>query len=243
MKLRQITTLCLSILVLAIALVLGTHQKSNKVSDIIIDVSWPNCKAAPTTASSHGIIGVSGGLDFRPNKCLTQEVGWFNHYELYENTGYPGNNYGRKFQNFPLKCGATDSDCLAYNYGYNASLYALNYAAKQGIHASTWWLDVETDNSWVNDTGVNIASLEGSVAALKHDIFIFRIGFYSYPGQWAALTNDWRNNLPAWIATGQTVKNSAVKACRSESFTGGPILYSQYTTKLDTDIDCQGIER
>jgi hypothetical protein len=42
-----------------------------------------------------------------------------------------------------------------------AGLYALSYANSRNVHASTWWLDVETSNTWNNDVAQNQNSLAG----------------------------------------------------------------------------------
>src|SRR5579871_684495 len=111
------------------------------------DVSWPNCKVRPPQDAAFGIVGITGGKNFTPNSCLAKQSSWFKNLSLYINTGYPGQSYGLKYQNFPRFCNNSDLDCLAYNYGYNAGLYALNYASGQKVSSSTWWLDVETTNS------------------------------------------------------------------------------------------------
>lgn len=214
---------------------------SNEVvaSSTVVDVSWPNCRAAHAAKYQFGIVGVTGGLDFRPNPCLLQEISWFSRYELYMNTGYPGDNYARKFQHEPRWCRITDSHCLSYNYGYQAAGYALRYAAQQNIHAARWWLDVETVNSWSLLPATNRATLQGAIAAVRQQAFPAQVGLYAYPGQWNELTATWHNGLPAWVATGQTSRAPALAACRSATFTGGPAILSQYTVRLDENVICQ----
>jgi hypothetical protein len=238
MRLWQAGWLLLGI-ILVVVLPISPINKKTVHSNAVVDISWPNCQSFPRTGYTQGIVGVTGGLDFRPNKCLNAEAAMFSVYQLYMNTGYPGAGYGRKFQHAPLTCGPTSYVCLGYNYGYNAAMYALNYASRQDAHATTWWLDVETDNSWTTNPNVNIAVLRGAVAAIKQHIFPVTVGYYSYPGQWELLTNNWHNGLPAWVATGQTAKTAAVLACHGTSFTGGPISLAQYTVILDENVACQ----
>jgi hypothetical protein len=206
-----------------------------------IDVSWPksNCQAKPPTGTVFGIIGVSGGLDFKVNACLRQEAAWFgNNYSLYLNTGYPGADRGLRYQSSPEQCDRTALDCLAYNYGYNAALYALTYASRQNVHTTNWWLDVETDNSWTDDPAQNIQSLQGMITALQQHTFLPTIGIYAYPGQWNLITDSWHNGLTAWIATGSSSRSAAVADCQAPDFTGGRIIVSQYTQALDEDYSC-----
>ena len=98
------------------------------------DVSWPNCNAKPPVNAAFGIVGVTGGLNFSQNPCLAKQAQWFSNLSLYTNTGYPGSYRGLDYQNYPNVCSASDLNCLAYNYGYNAGLYAINLAN----HANTF---------------------------------------------------------------------------------------------------------
>src|SRR3954469_3250331 len=146
------------------------------------DISWPNCNAS-VPKSAFGIVGVTGGKGFSPNSCAKAEASKFSNLSLYVNTGYPGQSYGLKYQNAPKACLPTDLNCLAYNYGYNAGQYALNYAQSQGLSSAMWWLDVETANSWTTDYAQNIQSLQGETDALK-TAGVTTVGVYSTTAQW-----------------------------------------------------------
>lgn len=202
------------------------------------DVSWPNCLTNLKQLSNTGIVGVSGGLDFRNNPCLAKEASWFSRYGLYINTGYPGAVAARKFINSPLKCSPADNLCLAYNYGYNAALFAVNYANSQLVHSPSWWLDVETDNSWDANYLINREDIQGAQVALDQEIFLSTVGIYSSPYQWQVLTNNWLNGLPVWLATGSSSPLIARSYCANSSFSGGQIWLSQYTTYLDDNVLC-----
>jgi hypothetical protein len=218
---------------LIILLAFKQHSSSSTV-----DVSWPNCKVKTNTEFQSGIIGVTGGLDFKPNPCLGRETSWFSNYSLYMNTGYPGRSYGIKFASYPKLCNSTDYDCLAFNYGYNAAKYAINYANSQDAHSRTWWLDVETDNSWTLHSRINVSVLQGAIAAIRQVPFIKQIGIYSDSYQWNFLTGSWHNKLPIWIGTGSTSRQEALSSCRTQSFTRGKIAFVQYTQKIDIDLVC-----
>jgi hypothetical protein len=207
-------------------------------NQIINDVSWPNCNTAQTMLSDFGIVGVSGGLDFHNNPCLAKETSWFSRYGLYINTGFPGNSAADKYLNAPLRCSAANSQCLSFNYGFNATLYAINYADSQLVNSKSWWLDVETDNSWTTSYVINTENLKGALAALAQHTFLTQVGVYSSPAQWSVLTNDWKNLLPEWGATGSASLIQAQNFCNSPSFTGGQIWLAQYTTKLDNNFIC-----
>lgn len=209
-----------------------------------VDVSWPNCninRKQFDKTNSFGIIGINGGLDFTVNKCLVQESSWFHSYALYLNTGYPGKTYGLKHQFYPQYCLSNNLQCLAFNYGYDAALYSINYAARNNVHALEWWLDVENVNSWTTNPKLNDSSLMGMAAAIQRHTLPFSIGYYAYPEQWNSLTNYWHNKAPAWVASGSNKKHLADIICKQQkyfSFTGGKILLAQYTKYVDHDIIC-----
>jgi len=203
------------------------------------DVSWPNCGVRPPKHISWGVVGVTGGLSFSVNKCARAEASWFKIYHLYANTGYPGPTKRVLGLRGPKHCAASDARCLAYNYGYAEGVYAVSLAAKQGLHSTMWWLDVERDNSWDDDPLVNRQSILGSYDAIRHETVVARVGVYSYPGQWDVITGAWRpGSIPAWAATGELTSAAARDACRAPSFTGGPLWLGQYTAGLDRNIPC-----
>jgi len=232
------------LIILLLTLVIGftsvrsiTNSTSPGPIKPIADVSWPNCslKLKPAIA---GIVGVNGGLDFRSNPCLYKEASSYSYLALYLNTGYPGPSYGQKFADFPKACQSTDNICLAYNYGYNAALYAITYANSQTVKARFWWLDVETDNSWTTNPIINRAALTGMVAAIQAKVFLADVGFYSATDQWQLLTGSWHNDTPLWVATGATTEIDAKPLCGSTSFNNGPVWLSQYTPNLDYNYIC-----
>jgi len=201
------------------------------------DVSWPNCNAKAPRSPSFGIVGVTGGLGFSQNSCLAKQAGWFNNLSLYVNTGYPGQSYGLKYQNFPNLCSASDLSCLAYNYGYNAAQYAHNYAKSQFVSSSTWWLDVETMNSWTSDYSQNRSSLQGMTDFLKI-AGVNTVGIYSTTAQWQTITNGWQNGFPNWGATTWQTAKQASKYCTGHNFTGGDTWLIQFRGSLDQDYAC-----
>jgi len=201
-----------------------------------VDVSWPNCSvSAPKTA--FGIMGVTGGLGFSQNTCLAKQASWFTNLSLYVNTGYPGQARGLDYQNAPKTCSSTDLNCLAYNYGYNAGQYAVSYATNQGVKSGTWWLDVETMNSWTTDIMQNQNSLQGETDALKAS-GVTTVGVYSTTAQWQSITGGWKNGLPNWGATTWTTARQAAKYCTGHDFTGGGTWLLQFTGRLDQDYAC-----
>jgi len=202
------------------------------------DVSWPNCSSS-VPKTFFGIVGVTGGKGFSPNNCFKSEAAKFVAPTLYVNTGYPGQSYGLKYQNAPRTCVATDLNCLAYNYGYNAGQYAASYAQSQGVTSSTWWLDVETMNTWTKDVNQNQNSLQGETDALKA-AGALTVGVYSTTAEWGTITGGWQNGVPSWGATTWTTAKQASTYCSGHQFTGGPSWLMQFLPKhsLDQDYAC-----
>ena len=227
----------LLVIVLTVCLVLTSQRhQSNKIL-VGVDVSWPNC-ATPPVAADFGVVGVSGGLDFRVNNCLRSEANWFSSPALYMNSGWPGADMTFQYKTFPEKCSVGDETCLAYNYGYHAAVFAINYANSQLTHSTNWWLDIETENSWTNNTYQNRSAILGMVDALRQNVIGVTVGVYAYPGQWATLVGNWHPGLPAWVATGSTNLVAAKAACSAPSITAKPVVLAQYTTYLDQDLMC-----
>jgi hypothetical protein len=237
---RRIIVPILSFLVLLMlsgstAAALGSYV-SGSVGE---DVSFPNCNET-IGQSSFGIVGVTDGLGFSQNPCLSQEASNFSssNLSLYVNTGYPGKNYGLKYQNFPMACTKSDLSCLAYNYGYNAGEYALRAANAANAKSATWWLDVETANSWTNQSAQNRQSLLGEFNALSQG-GVLTVGVYSTTTQWNGITGTWHNAWPSWGATTWTTRQQAATYCSGHEFTGGPSLLMQFVSgPLDQDYAC-----
>lgn len=235
----RLYTLPLLLLALCILLLFDVAVNSNdNYGAYRVDVSWPNCKHNFGNYDQ-GIIGVTGGLDFHANKCLSRETGNFIGYQLYENTGYPGPAIHKRLQVQPIKCPPKNLNCMAYDYGYNASLYAIRQADLNDAHSNVWWLDVETENSWSQYPSVNIDNLMGAEQAIKDNVFLGKVGFYSYPGQWKIITGGWKNHRPAWVATGSSNVGKAFEACTKPTFTGGQAVLSQFTYGLDINVSCR----
>jgi hypothetical protein len=236
------------------------------------DVSYPQCPALgpPTTLPSPApftILGVNGGLAYSANPCLLQLYRWARgaatsdggesdnqpEIALYANTGNPGPQLSPRWprgQNFPRFCdGAWNVPC-SYDYGWNAAGYAFalaNATLPDGVATrSTWWLDVETANSWnPTDQATNVAALEGFRDRLSIEAPDQVVGFYSNQRQWGLITGATRSkspinepfdDAPNWVAgaTGATARSFC-----GDTFTGAPVQYVQYVESgIDHNLRC-----
>ena len=205
-----------------------------------VDISWPQCGQAAPTGADFGIVGVNDGLGYSTNPCLAAEAADFpsNKLSLYVNTGWNSSS-AHATGNSPKVCVTGDENCFAYDYGYNAGLYAYDAALALGITSPTWWLDVETINTWSSDTGQNQNSLQGEYDALKAS-GATTVGSYSTTAQWDGLTGNWINDWPSWGATTWTTPTGAASYCTGHEFTGGSSYLMQFTPtpELDQDYAC-----
>ena len=203
-----------------------------------VDISYPNCSAS-VPAVSFGIVGVTNGLVYGHNSCLSAEARHFSNLSLYVNTGLNASASSTYYQQAQVGCNG-DLNCAAYNYGYNAAKDAVAYANSQGASSSKWWLDVETSNTWNADTVQNQKSLQG-----EHDALVASgattVGVYSTTAQWQTVTSSWQNTWPSWGATTWTTAAQAQTYCTGHQFTGGSSLLMQYKSrqsKIDQDVAC-----
>jgi hypothetical protein len=218
------------------------------------DISYPQCGAAYPAKPAFGIVGVNKGLVFSANPCLASQITWAGgaSAQLYANTGNPGpalSSHWPKGQTSPRVCDAANPDTAdcAYDYGWNAAADSFADAATAwtALHlagtpaSSTWWLDVETSNSWRTTTAFNVAALQGEAASLQaHGVT--SLGFYSTAYQWGVITGSTTafHANASWIAGAASAKD-AQRRCGGASFTGGRVALVQYIASgFDTDLAC-----
>src|SRR4051812_37666154 len=178
------------------------------------DISWPQCGGAFPTKAGVGIIGVTGGRPFTQNPCLAAEWQWATTAK-----GAPA--YYMNLNN----TGAADPA----GYGAQAAAYALNYASSQTGASSavnhTWWIDVETANTWSSNQAANAAVVQGALKYLKQHT-AKPVGFYPPGYQGGVTTGGVRRGAPVWAA-GASSAASAPSMCGT-GFPGKPVKMVQY---------------
>ncbi|HJP71211.1 MAG TPA: hypothetical protein VJ975_05785 [Candidatus Limnocylindria bacterium] len=231
-----------------------------------IDVSWPQCGAELPAEFGFAIVGVNRGLVYAPNPCLasgepSSQLEWAGaDADLYVNTANPGPDisgfwpHGQRSSrdcNTANRPGADTADC-AYLYGWNAAadsyrialeaFVALGWAEADADRVPgerTWWLDVETANSWRGDTSLNVAALQGAVDYLES--MDAEVGFYSTPLLWWRVTGgtDRFAEYPAWHAGASSVDDARARCVTDEAFTGGELAMMQWVENgLDRNVIC-----
>ncbi len=235
------------------------------------DVSHPQCDAPLPAARAFAVIGVNGGLATRTNPCLTDQLSWAwsssgavraqPKAQLYLNTANPGQVLGL-VTTWPEtgatpygRCHGTNSRACSWQYGWeraqNSVVSFFTPAARAARVDSqparyTWWLDVETMNTWQSGSADalarNRATLEGMAAYL-----LSRgadVGLYSTRQQWAEIAGT----VPAgsilagrdsWLA-GSTTLEGATAACDSAPLVPrSRVTMTQYVVDgLDRNHSC-----
>ena len=220
------------------------------------DISYPQCGGAFPANPLFAIVGVNGGRVFSTNSCLPGQIAWGGGAaaELYANTGNPGpalSSFWPVGQTSPRVCDAANPDTAdcAYDYGWNAAQHSFQTAqaaySSLGITtspaATRWWLDVETSNSWREDTGLNVAALQGGYDYLR-TAGVGQLGFYSTTSQWTMITGGTKvfSPAPSWGAGAPSEKGArSLCSTTTTSFTGGRLAMVQYIYQgFDADVRC-----
>jgi hypothetical protein len=236
------------------------------------DVSHPQCGSSLPRDRAFAVVGVNGGLSTRANPCLSDQLSWAwdssgavpaqPRAQLYLNTANPGQVLGQvatwpKQGSTPYGgCDGTNTTACSWQYGWeraqNSVVSFFAPAARAARVDSqpgryTWWLDVETTNTWQTGSpealARNRASLEGMTAyLLSRDA---EVGIYSTGQQWRRIagTVDPDSDLAgrdSWLA-GATSLADAQAACRKPSLVpGGRVSLSQYVRdELDRNQSCR----
>lgn len=265
------------IVTLALALVLSiTSLPALAVeSNYGYDVSEPQCARIPTlpTSGAFNAVGVNGGRVFLAHSCLDELLTWAGpNTELYVNTGNPGPNLSQRYTAGTVagkSCALTDlnSTGCAFLYGYRAAADSYQIASAAftgkgwtGLTNRTWWLDVETSNSWrgldnnmPSDSflsseqaqALNVANLQGAAYYFEAVVKVARLGIYSTDYQWGLITGGSMafSDHASWKSVGTDGEFSAINDCLNQpGFTGAPKTRVQYvdtTLDLDVNVPCE----
>lgn len=249
-----------------------TVSGSTTTAPLGIDISYPQCGKTVPKTQTFGIVGINGGIATTTNTCLKEQLVWVNKsvggtsqdkVQLYVNTANPG---GLNTSSWPKTgitlnpygtCDGSDSLACAWQYGWNrasedVTIRFIPEATKAGINTDpstyTWWLDVETMNTWKAPTSSfntqsNVAVLEGMTEHFKS--VNGKVGLYSTGYQWGQIvgtsvsTTSNLNGLKNWRPGGANL-STAKQACSASSLTpGGIVVLTQFVSKnLDYDYSC-----
>ncbi|MHB8450310.1 MAG: hypothetical protein ACYDAQ_07675 [Mycobacteriales bacterium] len=276
---KRLTALLCAVAVVGAVTMAAAPAMAATTGTLGADVSWPQCSgtgtgpmpgSGSTLEAWFGIVGVNNGRPGAANPCLGTEFKWAGGLtaqapQLYVNTADPGNtaadwpssNTATSSNPYGLcttvksrgKLVGADSQACAFEYGAEQANSDLAFALN--LSATTWWLDVETANTWQTRrlTDLNEADLLGMVDVFQSKSLT--VGAYSTHYQWnKILGSGWQsstagptlNVLAQWIPTGGNSQNTATSDCTDlaalPSFTGGTRTYVQFTATYDYDVSC-----
>ena len=212
------------------------------------DISYPQCGGA-LPAGGFGIVGVNGGYPFvHYNPCLAPEYAHSPNAALYINTGYDPLYTQVDGQYTTKGCLAKSASIhgsaeqkAAWAIGCSEATRSMAYATSQDItKPSSWWLDVETENSWSStDLSMNQYTIQGIVDTLRRSSRA-AVGIYSTGYQWHKITGGLSvSGVRAnWVATGSPSAGDAPTHC-GVGFSGAPVWFVQYLQGgFDTNYVC-----
>ena len=229
------------------------------------DVSFPQCPVFPgqpvltlPTAVPFAIVGLDDGVAATPNDCVRAQLAWAaaatggGRVDFYVNTADPGPASPRWPVSSAGSPGRPYGDCApgdpgpACAYAYGAALVRAELArgdlpAPQG---TTWWLDVESANTWSGTPTANRAVLEGMTEAL-HAVGA-RVGVYAVRRDWTGIVGTVPatspvHGLPTWLAGATPRAGAAENGTHAPLPGGGRIELTQYLPALgtvDADLVC-----
>ncbi|WP_448611511.1 hypothetical protein [Geodermatophilus sp. URMC 60] len=236
------------------------------------DVSYPQCGGELPDRPAFVVVGVNGGLATRPNPCLAEQLAWAAaeatgeveaqpRLQLYVNTANPG-QVREQVTTWPARgrtpygrCEGDNSRACSWQYGWERAAVTVEEFFVPAAEAAdvdpdpgdhTWWLDVETTNTWQTGSAPararNRAALEGMAARLSATGA--EVGLYSTGYQWRRITgvvpeDSPLHDLDSWLA-GSTSLAGAHAACRRAPLVrGGDVVLTQYVANgLDHDHSC-----
>lgn len=254
------------VLAVAMAGMATAAQARTSVAPTGNDISWPQCGQTYPSGQSFAIVGLNGGKATNFNPCFNSQWAWAQtskggtsqpRTQLYLNTGNPGDVLAQyNVTTWPTSsvaadpyqpaCAGTwnDNQSCSWEYGYErakADLSNFNNATHT-VPSGTWWLDIETSNSWTSDPAKNQASLEGMVYALQHAGVT--VGIYASSGSWSSLFGPVAAGSPLYSLNewrpGATTLSRGRSNCALAPFEGnGKVVITQYvSTNLDYDYSC-----
>jgi hypothetical protein len=266
LSLRAVGVLALSV----VATILALPGTASAATTGGYDVSYPQCGTSLPRDHAFGVVGVNGGLSTRANPCLASQLTWAwgssgvvgsqPRAQVYLNTANPGELLNQvttwpKAGATPYgACNGTNSLACSWQYGWERAqnsvtsffVPAARTATVDGRPSSyTWWLDVETMNTWQSGSSAalarNRATLEGMTTFLTSQGG--RVGIYSTGQQWAQIVGSvpvgsTLTGRDSWLA-GATSVSGAQTACGKPALVpGGRVTLSQYVSGLDHNLSC-----
>ena len=224
------------------------------------DASYPQGSFTPPSGMSFAIIGVTHGRPFTTNQYAAKQ--WKNagtlSKSLYFNTGYAlgyaksDTAYCKTSSALYTPTGASGHTLSALQAAWAIGCSEADWAVSVAPGSpAMWWADVETGNSWSNNTLLNQATITGMVTELGQNSANsgIQVGIYSTPSMWASITGsnfvvsgvsgDWQAGLSTCSSTttGFTL-TSGSPALDAPVFVAQTGTATYQGTTYDTDLGC-----
>ena len=267
-SLRSVLTVVLAVAA-AILAVPGTASAAPAA--IGYDVSYPQCGSSLPRDRAFAVVGVNGGLSTKANPCLSAQLTWAwkssgavaaqPRAQLYLNTANPG-EIRTQVTTWPTTgstpygdCDGTNSAACSYAYGWERAQYSVATfftpaAQAAGVETSpakyTWWLDVETTNTWQSGSAAalarNRATLEGMTKYLTSQGG--QVGLYSTGFQWNQIVGSvpagsTLTGRPSWLAGATSLSGAKANCGKAPLVPGAEVTLTQYVQSgWDRNYSC-----
>jgi hypothetical protein len=271
-RVRALGVAALAAASLALGTPTATASDRDDDAEVGHDVSYPQCDDDLPAEPAFAVVGVNGGLATRPNPCLADQLAWAAaeatgavraqpELQLYVNTANPGQVRDR-VTTWPTRgrtpygrCDGDNSRACSWRYGWErADVTVEDFFVPAAEDADvdpdpghyTWWLDVETTNTWQTGSAPararNRAALEGMAARLA--VADAEVGLYSTRYQWWRIAGPVPRTSPlhdldSWLAGSSTLAGARAACHRDPLVGGGRVVLTQYVVDgLDHDHSC-----
>lgn len=173
-------------------------------------ISWPQCGGPyPAAPFDIGMVGVTDGIAFTHNPCFASEWAWASSGR-YPPTVYWNVNY--------VECGQRDAACDPYAYGRREAQDALEYAAGNGAHPTTWWLDIQIVSDWSKNPAHNAEAIQGAIDFFRDQGLRPAISSTGY--QLSRIAGDFRPGLTSFVAAREGLEGARAYCGAGDVFAG-----------------------
>jgi hypothetical protein len=257
---NRLRSVLVVVLAVAAAVLAVPGTASAAPTTVGYDVSYPQCSSTLPAARPFAVVGVNGGLSTKVNPCLSTQLAWAwkssgavpaqPRAQLYLNTANPGEvrsqitTWPKTGTNRYGTCEGSNSAACSYQYGWERAANSVTSFFAPAARAArvetnpagyTWWLDVETMNTWQSGSSEararNRATLEGMTDYLRS--LGGRVGIYSTNYQWGQIVGSVppTSSLagkPSWLAGATSLSGAKSNCARPALVPGGKVTLTQY---------------
>jgi hypothetical protein len=213
------------------------------------DISYPQCGTSLPSDGTFWAAGVNNGRPFTQNGCLLDQINATPSNVLtsyYFNVGYD-RSYASKITPFCANHNvgtAPPEYIIAWKIGCSEAQVSSSIVKNivENRILSSWWLDVETANSWSDSVELNRWTIRGAIDYFQQQE-LATVGIYSAQNLWTQIAGkNWsppEQDIPDWMAGADLSNPSAY--CSQPFSANSPVWLTQAVDKtrnLDIDYIC-----